>query len=288
MHRATYASIAVATLLLLAKLAAWWSTESLAMLSSLTDSTFDLIASVINMFAVRYSLKPADDDHRFGHSAIEDLAGLAQFIFIGASMLLIILQAVERLYNPHPIGNETLGIGVSVFAIICTTLLVIFQTYVTKKSGSLVIATDRMHYIGDVLFNVAVLVAIALSTSFGFLWADPAMAILIALLVLWNTLPLGLRAYNNLMDHEMPDAEKQKVRDIVNAMPEIWGVHWFKTRYSGTKAFIQMHIDIDASVSFRTAHDITDRLEHKLLEAFPQAEIIIHPDPVSERRGTVI
>lgn len=282
---ATYASISVATILLCAKIVAWWSTESLAMLSSLTDSLFDLVASIINMFAVRYALKPADDDHRFGHTSIEDLAGLAQFVFISASMVIIMLQSVERLFNPHALEHQWLGVGVSLFAIICTTGLVLFQTYVTRKTKSLIIATDRVHYIGDVLFNLGVLAAIGLSSGAGMGWADPAIAILIALVVLWSTLPLGLRAYHNLMDREMPEAEKEKIRAIITTMPEIRGVHNFKTRYSGTKAFIQMHVDIDAHLNFREAHSITERLEEALLAQFPLAEIIIHPDPCDTPRA---
>lgn len=288
LRRATYASISVASLLLAAKIVAWWSTESLAMLSSLTDSLFDLVASVINFFAVRYALKPADNDHRFGHTSIEDLAGLAQFVFISASMMIIILQSVERLFNPHEIAHQWLGVGVSVFAIICTTGLVLFQTYVSRKTKSLIIATDRMHYLGDVLFNLGVLAAIALSAGAGMSWADPAIAIVIAVLVLWGTVPLGLRAYHNLMDREMPDAEKTRIREIVQAMPEIKGVHNFKTRYAGAKAFIQMHVDIDAALNFREAHDITERLEDALLAAFPHAEIIIHPDPTDAPRAIAI
>jgi ferrous-iron efflux pump FieF len=280
MRRATYASIGVATVLLIAKIIAWWSTESLAMLSSLTDSLFDLVASIINMFAVRYALKPADDDHAFGHTSIEDLAGLAQFVFISASMAIIILQSVERLFNPHPLANEALGIGVSIFAIVMTSGLVLFQTYVAKTTGSLIIATDRMHYLGDVFFNLGVLAAIVLSAGFGITMADPLIAILIACLVLWSTVPLGQRAYNNLMDREMPDAEKEKIKAAIANIPEIYGYHNLKTRYSGMKAFIQLHIDIDASLNFKDAHAITERLEDALLVAFPGAEVIIHPDPV--------
>ena len=283
MRRSTYASITVATILLGAKTAAWWSTESLAMLSALTDSLFDLVASIINMFAVRYALKPADDDHAFGHTSIEDLAGLAQFVFITASMAIIILQSVERLFNPHALDNAALGVSVSLFAIVATTGLVMFQTYVAKTTGSLIIATDRMHYLGDVFFNLGVLVAIALSAGLGIQAADPAIAIFIALVVLWSTVPLGRRAYNNLRDREMPDAEKEKIKTAIANIHEIYGYHNLKTRYSGMKAFIQLHIEMDASLNFKDAHDITERLEEALTEAFPGAEVIVHPDPVERR-----
>jgi ferrous-iron efflux pump FieF len=281
MRLASYASVAVASVLLVAKLIAWWKTDSLAMLSSFTDSVFDVLMSLVNMVAVRYALKPADDDHRFGHTSIEDIAGLAQCAFIFAAMAMIILQSIERLSNPHIIlSNPELGIGVSLLGMLLTTGLVAFQTYVTRRTKSLVIAADRLHYVGDILFNLGVLAAFVLSTWGGIIWADAAIAIAIALLVLRATWPLGLRAFNNLMDREMPDDEKKLIFAIIDAMPEIQGYHNLKTRYSGAKAFIQLHVDIDANLNFRDCHAITDRLEHAIEAAFPGADVIIHPDPL--------
>ncbi len=249
------------------------------MLSSLTDSLFDVLSSLMNLFAVRYALKPADDDHRFGHSSIEDIAGLSQAAFIVASMLIIMLQAAERLFNPHPLTQPDIGLWVSAVAMLATVGLVVFQTMVTRRTGSLIIASDRLHYVGDILFNAGVMLAFFLSKQFGWSWIDPAIAIIIAAVVLYSSREIGLRAFNNLMNHEMPDAEKEKIISIIQAIPEIGDHHNLKTRYSGTKAFIQMHIDIDGNLGFRAAHDITERLENALLDAFPGAEVIIHPDP---------
>ncbi len=281
MKRATYASVTVASLLVLAKLIAWWQTDSLAMLSSLTDSLFDVAMSAINMFAVRYALKPADDDHRFGHSSIEDIAGLAQCAFIFASMGLIVLQSVERLANPHAVlTHPELGIGASLIGILLTTILVIFQAYVMRRTKSIIIAADRLHYVGDVLFNIGVLLAYVLSSWFGWIAADAVIAILIAGIVLWSNRLIGIHAFNNLMNREMPEEEKAEILAILDATPGIRGHHKLKTRYSGSRAFIQMHVEVDANLNFRDAHAITEALEDHLLEHFPAAEIIIHPDPV--------
>lgn len=277
MRLATYASVSMAVALLVGKIIAWWLSDSLAMLSSLTDSLFDAITSVINICALRYALKPADDEHRFGHTSIEDIAGLAQFAFISASMMIIVLQSLERLSNPQPMQHEFFGIVVSCVAMVATTALVIFQTIVARRSGSLIIASDRMHYVGDVAFNLGVLLALYLSAR-GLAWADPAIAITIALAILWSTRSIGIRAFNNLMDREMPADEKIKIEEIVRRIPEIRGVHNVKTRYSGTKPFMQMHIDLDPTLTFAQAHGITDQLEKSLMKNFPGAEIIIHPD----------
>lgn len=281
MRLASYASVGVATVLLLSKLYAWWQTDSLAMLSSFTDSVFDVLMSLINMVAVRYALKPADDDHRYGHTSIEDIAGLAQCTFIFAAMAMIILQSIERLSNPHmALVSPALGMGVSVLGMGLTTALVLLQSYVTRRSKSLVIAADRLHYVGDILFNLGVLVAFILSSRFGLVWADAAMAIIIALIVMWSNRTIGIRAFNNLMDREMPDVEKAAIVAMVAAIPEIRGHHNLKTRYSGTKAFIQLHVEVDANLTFRDAHAIIDRLEKAIMARFQGADVIVHPDPV--------
>jgi ferrous-iron efflux pump FieF len=162
---------------------------------------------------------------------------------------------------------------------IATGILVIFQGYVAKRTKSLIVASDRLHYVGDVLFNLGVIVALVLTSVSGWLWADPTMAILMAIAIIYSSKDLGLRAYNNLMDKELPDSEKEKIYTVLNGMPEVLGHHNLKTRYAGNKPFMQMHIDIDASLSFKQAHDIVDRLENTLMETFPGAEVIIHPDP---------
>lgn len=280
-RRATIASVLAASALLLLKGYAWWQSDSLAMLSSVTDSAFDMCSSLMNMLALAYALKPADDDHRHGHNAIEDIAGLGQAGFILAAMAMIVLQSLERLsHHSAQLPAAELGIGVSLIAMVVTSALVTYQTYAVRRSRSLVVRADRVHYIGDILFNGGVLLAYALSSYGGLTGADPVIAIVIAGVVVVNSWPIARQAYHNLMDREMPQAEKARILGIIAATPQIAGHHKLKTRYSGSKPFIQMHIDIPAALPFREAHAITDRLERALEQAFPGADVMIHPDPV--------
>jgi len=280
MRLATTASISVAMLLVAAKFIVWWMSDSLAMLSSLTDSLFDIATSLINFIAVRYALKPADDDHRFGHTGIEDIAGLAQFLFIVGAMLVILLQSVERLYNPEPLSQEWLGIGVCIFSMCFTGILVVYQGYVARVTNSLVVASDRMHYTSDLLFNVGVLLAFGVSMVFHVTWADPVFAIVIALTVIYATRHIGMRAFNNLMNREMPDADIKRIHETIAAMPSIRGLHELRTRNLGAKAILQLEIGLDKHLSFEESHRLTHELEDRLHALFPQAEIIIHADPV--------
>ncbi len=280
MRLATYASMAAALLLVAMKLAVWWLSDSMAIFSSLTDSLFDVVMSAINLLALRYALKPADNEHRFGHSAIEDIAGLTQFAFISASMIIIILQSAERLVHPAPIAHEMLGIGVSVASMAITGALVVFQSYVVRRTGSLIIASDRLHYWSDIVLNLGVISALVLSYTIGALWADPLIAIAIALFILVNASHIGRRAFNNLMGHEMPEDEKQRLRACVTGVAGVRGYHKLRTRYMGTKPLIQLHVEIDPAIGFLEAHQITDAVEKALLDCWPNAEIIVHGDPV--------
>ncbi len=280
MRLATYASVSVAFILIAAKGAVWWVSDSLAMLSALTDSLFDSVTSIINLIAVRYALKPADDDHRFGHTGIEDIAGLAQFTFIVGSMLVIVLQSVERLFNPEPLSHESWGLGVSAFSILITGALVTFQTYVARTTRSLIIASDRAHYASDIIFNLGVMCAFGCSILFGITWADPAFAILIAVVVLYATRGIGIRAFNNLMNREMPEEDRQRILDALDAMPRIHSHHDLKTRYLGTKALVQIEVAIDRTLPFDEVHTITHEVEQTIKSLFTNAEVMVHPNPL--------
>jgi ferrous-iron efflux pump FieF len=277
---ASYASVLVALILVLAKGIAWWVSDSLAMLSSLTDSFFDLLTSAVNFIAVRYALKPPDDDHRYGHTGIEDIAGIVQFLMIVGSLAVIGLQSVERLFNPHPLQREILGMAVTGFSLVLTSALVVLQTYVTRKTRSIVIASDRMHYLSDLLFNLGVLTAFGCSYFWGIAWADPVLALMIVALVLYHTREIGIRAFNNLMNREMPDSDKARIQEVIAGIAEVQHYHTLKTRYLGAKAIVQVRIDLARDLAFEEAHAITHRLELAIAALFADAEVIVHADPV--------
>lgn len=279
MRRATMASLIVASGLALMKIVGYSMTGALGMLTSLMDSLFDVVISLVNFAAMRYALKPADEDHRFGHTSIEDIAGLAQFAFITGSMLFVMVQSVQYLFNPHPIPHSSVGIGIMAISMVSTIGLVLYQRRVAKLTGSLIVKADALHYVTDILMNGGIIIALWVSSAFGVLWADPLLALCIAVYVIKEAFEIGIRAYNNLMDKEMSDEDKAKVLKIIESVEGIQGHHQLKTRYSGAKVFIQMHAEIDGGLSFSAAHEIADRLEHALEAAFPQAEVIIHQDP---------
>lgn len=279
MRRATYASMAVAITLILAKTVAWTMTGSVAMLSTLVDSVLDAAASLINLLAVRHSLQPADREHRFGHGKAEPLAGLGQAMFIGASALFLLYQAVSRFLDPQPVSEGGVGIAVMVLSIVLTIALVWFQRRVIRRTGSVAISADSLHYVSDLMVNGGVILAMVLATQFGLQTADPIIAALIGLYILYSAAQIGRGAYDQLMDREFEEEDRVRIKEIVAGHPEVGGVHDLRTRMSGVRSFIQFHIELDGRMALAEAHRVADEVEAAVLAAFPAAEVIIHQDP---------
>jgi ferrous-iron efflux pump FieF len=288
MRLATYASVLVASVLILAKLVAWLATDSVSMLSTLLDSVLDVAASLVNLFAVRHALTPADREHRFGHGKAEPLAALGQSAFVAGSAVLLIVEVVRRFWRPQAVENGEIGILVMMGSIAVTAVLVFFQRHVVRKTGSLAISADRLHYLGDVLVNSAVIVALALTELLGWNWLDPAFGALIAAYILYTAWSIAHSSFDMLMDRELPEEERQRIRSIATAHPQVRALHELRTRASGPSIFIQFHLEMAGEMSLYEAHRIADQVENQILAAYPGAEVIIHEDPsgVAERRRT--
>jgi ferrous-iron efflux pump FieF len=285
-ERATIASTSVGVILVGVKVLAWLLTGSVSLLSSLLDSLLDVAASGVNLLAVRHAITPADREHRFGHGKAEPLAGLAQAAFIAGSAALLLVQAIQRLYSPVQISHFGFGIGVMVFSIVVTVALVAYQRYVIRRTGSIAISADELHYRSDVILNGSVIVSLVTSEVLGWRYADPLFGAAIAIWILYSSWQITRASLVQLMDRELPDEERARVRAIAEAHPEVKAVHDLKTRAAGPTSFIQLHIEMDPAMTLMRAHRVSDEVEAKLLEAFPTAEIIIHQDPagVEERR----
>lgn len=279
MRLATYASVAVAAVLIVAKLAAWLLTGSIAMLSTLIDSVLDIAASIVNLLAVRHALVPPDREHRFGHGKAEPLAALGQSTFIAGSALFLIIAAVQRLYEPRTVTQGTVGIAVMIFAIVLTFALTRFQAYVVRRTGSLAIRSDSLHYVGDILVNAAVIVSLVLSAQFGLPYADPIFAIAIAAYILKTAWSIARGAFDMLMDRELPDEDRARIKEIVSGHDGVIAMHDLRTRMSGPMTFIQAHIEMDGRMNLYRAHDIADQVEAAIRRVYPDAEVIIHQDP---------
>lgn len=286
MRLATYASVATACTLIVVKLAAWGLTGSVALLSTLIDSTLDAAASLVNLWAVRHALTPADREHRFGHGKAEPLAGLGQAAFIVGSGALLLAQAVNRLQHPVEVARADIGTGVMVASILMTIGLVRFQKHVLSKTRSVAISADSLHYTGDVLMNGAVIVSLILGEFLGWTFIDPLFAIGIGAYLLWNAWSIAVNSMDMLMDRELPEEDRKRIRAITLAHPQVRGMHDLRTRLSGQQGFIQLHLAMDDHLPLIKAHDIADEVEAAILTAFPHCDVLIHQDPASLHEDT--
>jgi ferrous-iron efflux pump FieF len=277
---ATYASISVALVLILAKLVAWGLSDSVSLLATLIDSVLDALASMINLVAVRHALTPADKEHRFGHGKAEALAGLSQSMFIAGSAGFLLLEAVRRIISPIAVEAVGLGMLVMVFSIVATLLLLAIQNHVIRKTNSTAIRADALHYRTDLLVNGSVILALWLSVQ-GWAGFDALFACAIAIYILYSAWEIIKVSYDHLMDRELPDEQREEIKTLVLVHKSVRGMHDLRSRHSGTVTFIQFHLELDDDLSLLEAHKISDEVEMHLLEAYPGSEIIIHIDPQS-------
>jgi ferrous-iron efflux pump FieF len=276
---AAFASISVATLLVVLKAWAAWSTGSTAMLGSLADTALDLIASLATLAGVWVAAQPDDDKHRFGHGKAEALAAMFQVVLISISALSLAFRAVGQFMLGARTDAAGEGIVVSLVAMAATFALLAWQRHVIRRTGSLAIATDHVHYQSDLLLNVAVIAALALDQYAGIAGSDPVFGVVIAAWLGWGGWHASQEAIFQLMDKEWPEEKKRRFIEVLGRHPELHGVHDLRTRTSGNRDFVQFHVWVDPSMSVREAHRVMDEIEAKILAEFPGVEIFIHTDP---------
>ncbi len=271
-------SSSTALILVAIKLYAWLVTDSSAMLASTTDSILDLFASIMSIVILRFALAPADKEHTFGHGKAESLAGLVQASFVLGSAILLIFNGVSRLLNPQVIVQSEIAVWVTLFSIMLTLLLVAFQRYVIKRTGSIIISGDALHYQSDLLLNIGVLAAIILSQSI-WLAADGAFTIVIALYLVFGAGKIIVQSVTQLMDRELSDDELEKIQSIVLAHNKALGIHELRTRQAGAVKFIQFHLELDDALSLLEAHSVGVEIEVEICHALAPCEVFIHHDP---------
>jgi ferrous-iron efflux pump FieF len=277
--KAAIAGVSMALFLLAIKIYAAAETGSVALLGSLADTGFDVLASLLTLFSVRYAARPADDDHRFGHGKAEALSALVQVMLIVISASLIAWRAIVRLGNGQATEHPEYGIGVSLIAIATTFALLAYQRYVISKTGSVAIHADHVHYQTDLLLNGAVIIAIALDSFLHVRGADAVFGLGIAFWLLWGAWRALNIALEHLLDREWPSEKRDRFLAAALAHPEIKGIHDMRTRSSGMHEFCQFHAWVDPNMSVLEAHRVMDEVEEALMHEFPGVEVLIHPDP---------
>jgi len=277
---AAIAATSTALFLVIIKLYAWFETGASAMLASTTDSLLDLFASLMNVIILRFALAPADNEHKFGHGKAESLAGLTQAAFVLGSAILLMINGVDRFIDPKPIVQTNIGIIVTVIAIFVTLALVLLQKQVIKKTSSVAISADAMHYQSDLFLNIGVLLALYLSQGI-WLKADGLFTILVGGYLFWGAGNIIWQSVRHLMDHQLTDEEEQQILAIALKHELVLGVHDLRTRQAGPQRFVQFHLELDDNLSLFQAHAIGEGIEEEIMDKLSPCEVFIHHDPVS-------
>lgn len=278
-RRITTLSVGTAVVLIAMKAFALGASGSVSVLASLADSSLDLIASLATFFAVRWAAAPPDEEHRYGHGKAEALAALVQAGLVFASAVFIGWEAVQRIFDPRPVTAGGWAVAVVVASILVTTGLIWMQTRALKRTGSLAVAGDRAHYAADLAASVVVLIGVVSGAYLKAPGLDAAAGLVVAVWLFWGAVTLLRGSADHLLDHAAPDADRAAIVAAVLADPAITGVHQLRTRMVGQVLMIQMHVDLDAALTLEAAHAILVAAEQRVLQAFPHADILIHPDP---------
>lgn len=274
-------AVVVACVLIAIKLYAWQRTGSVSVLGSLLDSLMDALSSLISFVALRYALRPADDDHRFGHGKAESIAVVAQSVFIFFSGLALLLHSLKRLFwaQDVEVADTEFGMAIMLTVIVLTLGLVLFQRYVVRKTGSVLIEADLLHYQSDLLMNASIILALFVS-SLGYHAADAVLGAMLSVYIIKAALEIAGKGINDLMDRELPEEVAAEILSIAEGHDQVQAVHELRTRQSGSRYIMQMHIELDGSMTLNESHAIADALELKLAQRFDGADVIIHQDPV--------
>lgn len=280
---ASYFSLVTGLFIVSVKVYGWLETSSASIMASFIDSLLDISASFINVVAIRYSLVPPDDNHRFGHDKIQDIAIFTQSVCFICSGLFAMFASIKNLIDGHIMEQHMEGMFVILAAIVANILLLIYQSYVVHKTKSKIIEVDKLHYFVDFLTNVAVIISIALSQHFWYI--DSVFGVGIAAYIILAAAKLLRLSFKNLTDEEFSRGERNHIIQIINQHTEVLGVHELKTRHAGDKTFIQFHMELDPNITLLQAHKISDDVMDHLSSEFKNCEIIIHQDPAGHEEN---
>ena len=277
---ASIASLFVSSTLIVIKYYGWEETDSVSLLGSLADSLMDFLASIFVFIAISFSLLPADEKYRFGYGKSEGLVVFIQSLLIGVSGLYVFSEAIQRFIHPIKINQPSVAVWIIIVSIVLSIALVLFQRNVVKISKSKAIESDQYHYLTDLYINISVLISILISGWTTYLFVDSLIGLIIAIFVIYCAIGLLRKSFKILLDQELPSSDRDQIKAIALTHPEVLGFHDLRTRDAGRNYVIQFHLELDPQMSLLHSHEIIEQVMEKVLDAFPDAEIIVHSDPL--------
>lgn len=283
-------SIIISLLLAIIKGVVFLLSGSLAVLASAVDSLFDSGLSFVNLLIIRAASQPPDADHSFGHGKFEAFSQLIEAVVIGSFGIYIAYESVLRLFDPQELTNDFLAVMIMGVSLVVTTLLVLFLRSVAKKTGSLVLEADMMHFSSDLLANAAVLLGLIIVSFTGLSWIDPILSLFVAFLILQAASQLLGKSFAILTDKEIAKPLRQEIVSILNEAKEekeIASWHLLRTRQVGSQIHVDAHLVFHPQENLQVAHDLADEIMHRIQEKLPGVYVLFHLDPHDDSRENI-
>ncbi len=276
-------TVSCVIVIVVVKAVALYLSHSAAVLSSFVDSLSDIGLSLMTLLAIRWSVKPADDDHRFGHGKIEGISALIQAAFLMGGGAFLLLEAFGRLLNPEVISHHALTLALMGFSVLLSLVISKVQHLGAEKSGSLAVKADALHYSTDTAINSGVFIVVMMDmVGWSTPWLDPLCALVVAGLMARAAYHIACSSFAMLMDQELPGDVRSRIIALIRSHPQCKGAHDVRTTIFGTKYMISFDMEVEGELSLRAAHHVAREVEQALLKEFENAEIMIHLDPFGD------
>jgi cation diffusion facilitator family transporter len=277
-------SIISNSFLIIFKIVAGTLMGSVSVISEAIHSGIDLLASGVAFISIRKAEEPADKEHPFGHGKFENLSGAFEALLIFVAAAFIIHEAIDKFKHPVMVEKIDWGIGVMLVATVVNIVISQVLFRFARSTGSIAIEADAMHLWVDVFTSAGVMIGLVLIKITHWAVLDPIIAVIVAILILKAAFDLTMKAVADLADKQLPDNEIDTILTIINQDPSVLGYHKLRTRKSGSRREIDVHIQVDKDTSVRCAHDICFRVEKAIKEALLGAYVTIHVEPNHENQ----
>ncbi|MCZ4249649.1 cation diffusion facilitator family transporter [Bacillus amyloliquefaciens] len=280
-----FLSVISNSLVVMLKIAVGIITGSVAILSEAIHSFLDLIAAFIAFISVRISKKPADTGHPYGHGKVENLSGTIETILIFAAGIWMIYECVQKLVNPEPVHLPVLGIVVMLLGALINLIVSKLVKREAEKVNSVAMKSNALHLLTDVYTSLGVAASLLVVTLTEWYILDPIIGMVLAVYIIYEAFKLMKEAFPPLIDTRLSEEEEKTILKIIDTFhQEFIEIHDFRTRRSGPQEYIDFHMVVASHVTIKDVHDLCDRIERDITDEFKQAQVMIHPEPESERK----
>jgi cation diffusion facilitator family transporter len=278
-QQAALLSIFSNTALIIFKVIAGVSMNSISVLSEAIHSSLDLMASFIAFFSIKKAITPIDEDHPYGHGKYENVSGFAEAILIFFAAALIIFEASKKLISGATVHDVGPGLIVMAISSIINLLISTSLFKISKRTHSIALEADAMHLLTDVFTSLGVFVGLLLIKFTGIAILDPIFAIIVAILIFKAAYDLTVKSLHDLVDASLPEYELNIIKDVIASNLKVKGYHKLRSRKTGDIREIDIHVQVNRETTIAEAHEISNELEAQIQSKLENAHTVVHIEP---------